>query len=29
MDLSVQGNLARTLRDAGERLSARLGNVRS
>ena len=29
MDLSVQGNLARTLRDAGERLSARLGNVRA
>ena len=28
MDLSVQGPLARTLRDAGERLSARLGNVR-
>jgi DNA-binding IclR family transcriptional regulator len=28
MDLSVQGTLARTLREAGERLSARLGNVR-
>jgi hypothetical protein len=26
--LSVQGTLARTLREAGERLSARLGNVR-
>lgn len=29
MDLSVQGTLARTLRDAGERLSARLGSVRA
>ena len=29
MDLSVQGPLARTLRDAGERLSARLGSVRA
>ena len=29
MDLLVHGNLARTLRDAGERMSARLGNVRA